>query len=283
MDYQTNLVQNKEYKEINFNEITKINIIGEEMNKNKNSENKKNDVDDKNTKNYKLNNHYNIEYLTLKLSKLMNSMKKNPQNKKEINKSNIKDFKRSIFIDYSGNKNLTFPFNSIDNLVLTEKEINYSRIQEKENLQNNIFLGNKSKREFIKEFDNQNILNNISNEEDNQSFVIVKDGIIKIKTNDVIEKNDNNELYQINYKTLLLIKKLLKELNYTFTIECTKLYKKICFYISNILFIIKLNKDNSKVVEINEKKGDKKTKIVDEQIITKELNHIKSYLEKKNI
>ena len=280
MDYQTNLVQNKEYKEINFNEITKINIIGEEMNKK--SENKKNDVDDKNTKNYQLNNHYNIEYLTLKLSKLMNSMKKNPQNKKEINKSNIKDFKRSIFIDYSGNKNLTFPFNSIDNLVLSEKEINYSRIQEKENLQNNIFLGNKSKREFIKEFDNQNILNNISNEEDNQSFVIFKDGIIKIKTNDAIEKNENNELYQINYKTLLLIKKLLKELNYTFKIECTKLYKKFCFYISNILFIIKLNKDNSKVVEINEKKGDKKTKIVDEQIITKELNHIKSYLEKKN-
>ena len=281
MDYQTNLVQNKEYKEINFNEITKINIIGEEMNKK--SENKKNDVDDKNTKNYQLNNHYNIEYLTLKLSKLMNSMKKNPQNKKEINKSNIKDFKRSIFIDYSGNKNLTFPFNSIDNLVLSGKEINYSRIQEKENLQNNIFLGNKSKREFIKEFDNQNILNNISNEEDNQSFVIFKDGIIKIKTNDAIEKNENNELYQINYKTLLLIKKLLKELNYTFKIECTKLYKKFCFYISNILFIIKLNKDNSKVVEINEKKGDKKTKIVDEQIITKELNHIKSYLEKKNI
>ncbi len=282
MDYQTNLVQNKEYKEINFNEITKINIIGEEMNKNNNSENKKNDVDDKNTKNYKLNNHYNIEYLTLKLSKLMNSMKKNPQNKKEINKSNIKDFKRSIFIDYSGNKNLTFPFNSIDNLVLSEKEINYSRIQEKENLQNNIFLGNKSKREFINEFDNQKILNNISNEEENKSFVIVKDGIVKIKTNEFIDKNENNELSQINYKNLSLITKLLNDSKYKFNIECTKNYKKYCFYISNILFIVKLNKDNLKVVEINEKNGDKKTKIVSEKMIFKKLNHIKSYLKKNN-
>ena len=282
MDYQTYLVQNKKYKEINFKEISKIQITGEKINKNKNSENKKNDIDNNNTKNYQLNNQNNIDFLTLKLSKLMNSMKKYSQNEKKRNISNIKEFKRSIFIDYSGNKDLILTCNSIDNIVFSEKEINYNRIQEKENSQNNIFLGNKSKREFINEFDNQKILNNISNEEENKSFVIVKDGIVKIKTNEFIDKNENNELSQINYKNLSLITKLLNDLKYKFNIECTKNYKKYCFYISNILFIVKLNKDNLKVVEINEKNGDKKTKIVSEKMISKKLNHIKSYLKKNN-
>ena len=282
MDYQTYLVQNKKYKEINFKEISKIQITGEKINKNKNSENKKNDIDNYNTKNYQLNNQNNIDFLTLKLSKLMNSMKKYSQNEKKRNISNIKEFKRSIFIDYSGNKDLILTCNSIDNIVFSEKEINYNRIQEKENSQNNIFLGNKSKREFINEFDNQKILNNISNEEENKSFVIVKDGIVKIKTNEFIDKNENNELSQINYKNLSLITKLLNDLKYKFNIECTKNYKKYCFYISNILFIVKLNKDNLKVVEINEKNGDKKTKIVSEKMIFKKLNNIKSYLKKNN-
>ena len=282
MDYQTYLVQNKKYKEINFKEISKIQITGEKINKNKNSENKKNDIDNNNSKNYQLNNQNNIDFLTLKLSKLMNSMKKYSQNEKKRNISNIKEFKRSIFIDYSGNKDLILTCNSIDNIVFSEKEINYNRIQEKENSQNNIFLGNKSKREFINEFDNQKILNNISNEEENKSFVIVKDGIVKIKTNEFIDKNENNELSQINYKNLSLITKLLNDLKYKFNIECTKNYKKYCFYISNILFIVKLNKDNLKVVEINEKNGDKKTKIVSEKMISKKLNHIKSYLKKNN-
>ena len=282
MDYQTYLVQNKKYKEINFKEISKIQITGEKINKNKNSENKKNDIDNNNTKNYQLNNQNNIDFLTLKLSKLMNSMKKYSQNEKKRNISNIKEFKRSIFIDYSGNKDLILTCNSIDNIVFSEKEINYNRIQEKENSQNNIFLGNKSKREFINEFDNQKILNNISNEEENKSFVIVKDGIVKIKTNEFIDKNENNELSQINYKNLSLITKLLNDLKYKFNIECTKNYKKYCFYISNILFIVKLNKDNLKVVEINEKNGDKKTKIVSEKMIFKKLNNIKSYLKKNN-
>ncbi len=282
MDYQTYLVQNKKYKEINFKEISKIQITGEKINKNKNSENKKNDIDNYNTKNYQLNNQNNIDFLTLKLSKLMNSMKKYSQNEKKRNISNIKEFKRSIFIDYSGNKDLILTCNSIDNIVFSEKEINYNRIQEKENSQNNIFLGNKSKREFINEFDNQKILNNISNEEENKSFVIVKDGIVKIKTNEFIDKNENNELSQINYKNLSLITKLLNDSKYKFNIECTKNYKKYCFYISNILFIVKLNKDNLKVVEINEKNGDKKTKIVSEKMISKKLNHIKSYLKKNN-
>ena len=282
MDYQTYLVQNKKYKEINFKEISKIQITGEKINKNKNSENKKNDIDNYNTKNYQLNNQNNIDFLTLKLSKLMNSMKKYSQNEKKRNISNIKEFKRSIFIDYSGNKDLILTCNSIDNIFFSEKEINYNRIQEKENSQNNIFLGNKSKREFINEFDNQKILNNISNEEENKSFVIVKDGIVKIKTNEFIDKNENNELSQINYKNLSLITKLLNDLKYKFNIECTKNYKKYCFYISNILFIVKLNKDNLKVVEINEKNGDKKTKIVSEKMIFKKLNNIKSYLKKNN-
>ena len=198
MDYQTYLVQNKKYKEINFKEISKIQITGEKINKNKTSENKKNDIDNYNTKNYQLNNQNNIDFLTLKLSKLMNSMKKYSQNEKKRNISNIKEFKRSIFIDYSGNKDLILTCNSIDNIVFSEKEINYNRIQEKENSQNNIFLGNKSKREFINEFDNQKILNNISNEEENKSFVIFKDGIIKIKTNEFIDTNEKNEIFKIN-------------------------------------------------------------------------------------
>ena len=178
MDYQINLIQNKKYKEINFNKVSKIHISGEEINKKENSENKNN----------------NIDNFSTKLNKLIHSMKKYSENEKKINIINIQDFKRSIFTDYSKNKNLILPFNSIDNFNLSQKEINNNRIQQKENL----FLGFKSKRDFINEFDKQKIFNYKSNEEENKSFVIFKDGIIKIKTNEFIDTNEKNEIFKIN-------------------------------------------------------------------------------------
>jgi hypothetical protein len=191
MDYQINLIQNKKYKEINFNKVSKIHISGEEINKKENSENKNNNIDN----NYhKLNNLDNVDNFSTKLNKLIHSMKKYSENEKKINIINIQDFKRSIFTDYSKNKNLILPFNSIDNFNLSQKEINNNRIQQKENS----FLGFKSKRYFINEFDKQKLFNYKSNEEENKSFVIFKDGVIKIKTNEFIDTNEKNEIFKIN-------------------------------------------------------------------------------------
>ena len=82
------------------------------------------------------------------------------------------------------------------------------------------------------------------------------------------------------YKILSFIKKLLTQLEYKYSIKYKNVIKNKDF-IFQIFIYYKLNEE--KVIEINEKRGDKKSKIVNDQIIIKKLNQIKSYLENKNI
>lgn len=209
-----------------------------------------------------------------KLDKLKNSMKcfaKN--NSKEIN---FKNFQRDIFINYSNNIKFVQPNISNENIILLQKEI--SNLQ-KENTQNINYLGHKIKRENSIE-QGKKILNNKSNDE-NKNLVMFKDGILKIRTNELIDSNENNDINQFNYYNLSSIKKLLIQLNYKINTEKNKSFKRYYFYISNILIIITVNIVNYEIIEIYEKKGDKETRFNSNISISKELCHIKSYLEKR--
>jgi len=75
------------------------------------------------------------------------------------------------------------------------------------------------------------------------------------------------------YKILSFIKKLLTQLEYKYSIKYKNVIKNKDF-IFQIFIYYKLNEE--KVIEINEKRGDKKSKIVNDQIIIKKLNQIKS-------
>ena len=75
------------------------------------------------------------------------------------------------------------------------------------------------------------------------------------------------------YKILSFIKKLLTQLEYKYSIKYKNVIKNKDF-IFQIFIYYKLNEE--KVIEINEKRGDKKSKIVNEQIIIKKLNKIKN-------
>ena len=75
------------------------------------------------------------------------------------------------------------------------------------------------------------------------------------------------------YKILSFIKKLLTQLEYKYSIKYKNVIKNKDF-IFKIFIYYKLNEE--KVIEINEKRGDKKSKIVNDQIIIKKLNQIKS-------
>lgn len=75
------------------------------------------------------------------------------------------------------------------------------------------------------------------------------------------------------YKILSFIKKLLTQLEYKYSIKYKNVIKNKDF-IFQIFIYYKLNEE--KVIEINEKRGDKKSKIVNDQIIIKKLNQIRS-------
>ena len=66
------------------------------------------------------------------------------------------------------------------------------------------------------------------------------------------------------YKILSFIKKLLTQLEYKYSIKYKNVIKNKDF-IFQIFIYYKLNEE--KVIEINEKRGDKKSKIVNDQII----------------
>ncbi len=215
----------------------------------------------------------NDTILTNKLDKLKNAMmiyNKN-KNKEEIN---YKKLNRDIFINYTHNMKFVIP-NVINKIMSFKKEFaNY----EKENIQKNIYLGKKNKRE--NQFSN-NILFDKSKDNDNKNYVIFQNGIIKIRTNEMNDSNGIDNNIQLNYRNLTSIKKLLIQMNLKISTERNQLIKKYFFSISNIFFMITVNNSNLKIIEIYEKKGDKETIIDSDKCISKELCRIKNYLEKK--
>ncbi len=213
----------------------------------------------------------NDTILTNKLDKLKNAMmiyNKN-KNKEEIN---YKKLNRDIFINYTHNMKFVIP-NVLNKIMSFKKEFaNY----EKENIQKNIYLGKKNKRE--NQFSN-NIL--FDKSKDNKNYVIFQNGIIKIRTNEMNDSNGIDNNIQLNYRNLTSIKKLLIQMNLKISTERNQLIKKYFFSISNIFFMITVNNSNLKIIEIYEKKGDKETIIDSDKCISKELCRIKNYLEKK--
>ncbi len=215
----------------------------------------------------------NDTILTNKLDKLKNAMmiyNKN-KNKEEIN---YKKLNRDIFINYTHNMKFVIP-NVLNKIMSFKKEFaNY----EKENIQKNIYLGKKNKRE--NQFSN-NILFDKSKDNYNKNYVIFQNGIIKIRTNEMNDSNGIDNNIQLNYRNLTSIKKLLIQMNLKISTERNQLIKKYFFSISNIFFMITVNNSNLKIIEIYEKKGDKETIIDSDKCISKELCRIKNYLEKK--
>ncbi len=69
--------------------------------------------------------------------------------------------------------------------------------------------------------------------------------------------------------------------NYEINKQSSKTHKKYIFIISDIYFKITINKENYKIVEIYEKKGEIEKAFDKDLLIYNELIHIKNYLEKK--
>lgn len=286
MNLQNDFFEKNQSKEILFNNTSKINLcqnltLQKDLNKlqtlnNNNNQNQfhKINQNNQNLKNQiKIDNMNNCDILLLKFNKLMNLMNKfsNVINKEE----NIKSFQRKILIDYSNNITFILPYKSKKNNILTDNK-SFNNIIQKETLKNNLILGNKIQREINKlEYEQYNKSN-----EEGKSREISRDKIIEIKKfeNDKLKDND---VIKFNYNNFTFIKKLLIELNFKINKEYNKVYKKYFFYLSNILFIITINKIDLKIIEILEKKGNKETKLNTEKYITKELAYIKSYLEKR--
>ena len=271
MNLQNDFFEKNQSKEILFNNTSKINLcqnltLQKDLNKlqtlnNNNNQNQfhKINQNNQNLKNQiKIDNMNNCDILLLKFNKLMNLMNKfsNVINKEE----NIKSFQRKILIDYSNNITFILPYKSKKNNILTD----------------NKSFNNKILREINKlEYEQYNKSN-----EEGKSIEISRDKLIEIKKfeNDKLKDND---VIKFNYNNFTFIKKLLIELNFKINKEYNKVYKKYFFYLSNILFIITINKIDLKIIEILEKKGNKETKLNTEKYITKELAYIKSYLEKR--
>ena len=244
----------------------------EKKNDNQNKENIMNEI--KNNLNQILQNESikNDTILTNKLDKLKNAMMiyNKKKNKEEIN---YKKLNRDVFVNYTNNIKFVIP-NVLNKKKSFKKE--FPNL-EKENIQKNIYLRKKNKRE--NKFSN-NILNDKSKDNDNKNYVIFQNGIIKIRTNEINDSNGIDNNIQLNYRNLTSIKKLLIQLNLKISTERNKLIKKYFFGISNIFFVITVNNSNLKIIEIYEKKGDKETIIDSDKCISKELCRIKNYLEK---
>ena len=149
----------------------------EKKNDNQNKENIMNEI--KNNLNQILQNESikNDTILTNKLDKLKNAMMiyNKKKNKEEIN---YKKLNRDVFVNYTNNIKFVIP-NVLNNKKSFKKE--FPNL-EKENIQKNIYLGKKNKRE--NKFSN-NILNDKSKDNDNKNYVIFQNGIIKIRTNEI--------------------------------------------------------------------------------------------------
>ena len=281
MNIQNDFFDNNQNKEINFNNISKINVSQNiELQKNlhnvqnlhinnNNNLNKQNLINQ--IKNDNLN---NSELLLLKFNKLKYSM--NNYSNILNNNEKINNFKRKILIDYSNNITFILPYKPKENTILCENK-SLDNIIQKEILQNNLKLGNKKNREISKlEYEQYNKSN-----EESKSIAISQNKVIEYKTFENDKLKDGNDNIKFNYKNFTLIKKLLIELNFKINKEYNKVYKKYFFYLSKILFIITINNNEHKVTEILEKKGNKEIKLNTEKYITKELSYIKMYLEKR--
>ena len=280
MNIQNDSFENNHNKEINFNNVSKINvsqniILQKDLNKFQTLNNNNNS----NLNNQNLMNQIKIDkfnypnLLLFKFNQLKNSMKKfsNVQNKNE----NIKSFQRKILTDYSNNITFMLPYKLKKNTILCENK-SLDNINQKESINNNLILGNKKHREISKlEYEKYNKRN-----EEGKSIEIYQNKLMEFKKSENDNFKDDNEIIKLNYKNFSLIKKLLIELNFKINKEYNKVYKKYSFYLSNILFIITINNADLKITEILEKKEKKETKLNKEKNVTKELAYIKWYLEK---
>jgi hypothetical protein len=224
-----------------------------------------------------------IQNLIMKFEKLMNVMNINKNINVEKNKNNLKNFKRNIFINYPNGINFHFPNFINNNKELINKEIPTNLNLQKENSENNIYLGNKIKRKKNKNEQSNNILNNKKNDNDNKNYVMFEERIVKNKTNEIINSNEINDIIKYNYTHLTSIKQLLFDLNYQIESKKNKLFKKYYFTISKILFIITVDYINCKIVEIYEKKEKLETTINSDILISKELFHIENHLKNRLI
>ncbi len=280
MNIQNDSFENNHNKEINFNNVSKINvsqniILQKNLNKFQTLNNNNNsNLNNQNLMNQIKSDKFNYPNLLLfKFNQLKNSMKKfsNVQNKNE----NIKSFQRKILTDYSNNITFMLPNKLKKNTILCENK-SLDNINQKESINNNLILGNKKHREISKlEYEKYNKRN-----EEGKSIEIYQNKLMEFKKSENDNFKDDNEIIKLNYKNLSLIKKLLIELNFKINKEYNKVYKKYSFYLSNILFIITINNADLKITEILEKKEKKETKLNKEKNITKELAYIKWYLEK---
>ena len=272
----------KETNEINYYNITEINS---ENKKNYHSCGEKTINEIKSNINPNLQNeNIEIQNLIMKFEKLMNVMNINKNINVEKNKNNLKNFKRNLFINYSNTNNFLFPNFINNNKQLINKEIPTNLNLQKENSENNIYLGNKIKRKKKnKNEQSNNILNNKKNDNDNKNYVMFEEGIIKIKTNEIINSNEINDIIKYNYTHLTSIKQLLFHLNYQIESKKNKFFKKYYFTISKILFIITVDYINCKIVEIYEKKENLETTINSDILISKELFHIENHLKNRLI
>jgi hypothetical protein len=196
----TNINQEKknETKEINFNNISKINYIYNALKikeKNYYLHHKQTQSD-----NSKIFQNLKSKFNKLKIAKIKyNDIKKNE-------KLNIKDFTRNIFVNYSLNTSLFQ--NNIEKDDLTEiNDLTSSSSFQKDNQISDFILGIKSKRNLENETETNNfelkkelIEEKNSNKdliEEKNSIVSFTNGIIRIRKKE-IDDSVNNEKIQSN-------------------------------------------------------------------------------------